>query len=313
MFNFSYESALPAQKKAVLANSGRINLRPNFEVLSPYIFLAPSLFFLLMFSYFPFLKTIVMSLAITNNQGHIKKLVGLQNYVDLFTSKSFLDSLVVTLKFAPMIFIPTILFAMFLAILADKKIKGLSPIFEVMFSLPMAVASASAAIIWKMVFVPSVGALNYILGTNINWLTDRKWALFSVALVTVWLQVGINFIFLVTGLRGVPQELSEGAMIDGAGTIATFLFIKLPMISPTLFFVAFFNTIVSFQAFGQIRLLTQGGPGTSTTVLVYSTYLEAFMNKRYGSAGAMSIVLFLIMLCITLLQFCFEKKGVHYS
>lgn len=279
----------------------------------PYLFLIPALLIFLTFSYYPFLRTIVMSFSITNNRGEMKKMVGLQNYADLFASQEFRATLITTLKFVPMIFFPTILFGLLLAVLAEKKRKGFSHVTETLFALPMAVASASAAVVWKMIFNPASGALNYFLGTQINWLSDKNWALFSVALVTVWLQTGITFIFLVTGLRGVPEELPESASIDGCGPLRTFFYIKLPMISPTLFFVVFLNIMTSFQTFGQIRLLTQGGPGNSTTVLVYQIYLEAFMNKRYGSASAMSVVLFLMMLVITLVQFRFEKKGVFYK
>jgi len=280
--------------------------------IAPYLFLAPSLLIFALFSYFPFFKTIYMSGTITNNRGLIKKFIGLQNYVNLFRSIDFRNTLLTTFKFMPMIFFPTLIIGMVLALLAEKK-RNVVPAAEVLFSLPMAVSSAAAAIIWRMTFNPAAGALNYILGTHINWLTDVNWALFSVAVVTVWLQCGFTFIFIVTGLRGIAPELCESALIDGSGWFTTFWKIKLPLISPTLFFVIFFNIAASFQAFGQIRLLTQGGPGTSTQVLVYQVYNEAFMNKRYGSAGAMSVVLFAIMLIITLIQFRFEKKGVFYG
>jgi len=280
--------------------------------IAPYIFLAPSLLVFALFSYFPFLKTIFMSLTITNNRGQIKKFIGIENYISIFSSKDFISTLLTTLKFIPMIFFPTLLIGLALALLAEKK-QNLIPAAEVMFSLPVAVASASAAIIWLMVFNSASGALNYILGTHINWLTDTKWALTAVAIVTVWLQCGFTFIFIVTGLRGVSPELYESVKIDGGGWFTTFWNIKLPLISPTLFFVIFFNISASFQTFGQIRLLTLGGPGISTTVLVYRIYNEAFMNKRYGSAGAMSVVLFAAMLIITLIQFRFEKKGVFYG
>lgn len=279
----------------------------------PYIFLSPALLVLTLFSYFPFLKTIYLSMTITNAAGEIKKFVGLDNFIDLFRSQDIYEVLKTTFVFVPMVAVPSILAGLFLALLAERKIRGLSPVYEVMFSLPMAIASASASIIWTMLFNPTAGALNYVLGTRINWLTDKSFALFSVSLVTVWLQLGMNFIFILTGLRGVSEEINESALIDGAGYFQRFFHIKLPMISPTLFFVIFFNMMSSFQAFGQIRLLTQGGPGISTRVLVYAVYLEAFMNYRFGSAAAMSILLFVIMLTVSLIQFKFENKGVHYN
>lgn len=283
------------------------------KAVAPYLFLAPAMLVFLAFSYFPFIKTIYLSTTITNAAGQVKKFVGLDNYIDMFTSSATFDMLKTTFRFVPMIVIPSILLGLVLALLAERKLGKLSPVYEVMFSLPIAIASASAAIIWSMLFNPLSGALNYLLGTNINWLTDKNYALTSVAIVTVWMQLGTNFIFLLTGLRGVPEELNESAMIDGAGFFQRFIKIKLPMISPTLFFVVFMNMMSSFQAFGQIRLLTNGGPGTSTQVWVYGIYLEAFMNYRFGSASAMSILLFIIMLSVALIQFKFENKGVHYS
>ncbi len=288
-------------------------VRTRAAKLLPYGFLAPALLMLTLFSYYPFLKTIFLSLNITDAAGQPKKFVGLKNYTDMFASPDTWEILKTTFLFVPMVALPSILIGLALAMLAEKKIGRLAPVYEVMFSLPMAIASASAAIIWTMLFNPTAGAVNYLLGAQINWLTDKSWALASVALVTVWLQIGMNFIFILTGLRGVPEEINESAMIDGAGYFQRFIHVKLPMVSPTLFFVVFFNMMSSFQAFGQIRLLTQGGPGISTRVLVYAVYLEAFMNNRFGSAAAMSILLFAIMLTVTLLQFRFENKGVHYN
>jgi sn-glycerol 3-phosphate transport system permease protein len=283
------------------------------KTASPYIFLIPSFIIFTLFSYYPFIKTIIMSTAITNNRGEMKKFIGFQNYINIFTNTEFTDIMSTTFKFMLMVFLPTLIIGMVMALLTEKRNGFVTTVSEVLFSLPMAIASASAAIVWRLAFNPIAGSLNYLLGTNINWLTDKNWALFSVTLVTVWLQSGFTYIFVVTALRGVPPDMVESAMLDGAGAWKVFLKIKLPMISPTLFFVVFFNMMASFQSFGQIRLLTQGGPGSSTTVLVYKVYEEAFTNKRYGSSGAMSVVLFLIMLTVTLLQFRFEKKGVFYD
>lgn len=279
----------------------------------PYLFLSPAFFFFVTFYYFPFIKTIYMSMTITNAVGQIKKFVGLDNFIRIFSRADFVPILLTTLKFVPMIAIPSIFIGLVLALMAVKKVHSFSRVYEVLYSLPMAVSSASAAIVWMMIYNSSVGILNLALHTNIQWLTDPKWALFSVAVVTIWLQFGTNFIFLLAGLRAVPEELNESATIDGANGFQKFFSVTLPMFSPTLFFVTFYNIMASFQAFGQIRLLTEGGPGISTKVLVYDIYQEAFMNYRYGAASAESIILFFIMLSVALLQFRFEKKGVHYN
>jgi sn-glycerol 3-phosphate transport system permease protein len=128
----------------------------------------------------------------------------------------------------------------------------------------------------------------------------------------VWLNIGLNFIFILTGLKNIPEELNESAQIDGAKWARKFVKLTIPMISPTLFFVVFINMINSFQTFGQVKLLTLGGPANATNVIVYEIYREAFFNNRFETACAESIILFLIILVITLIQLKFEKKGVYY-
>ncbi|WP_081923255.1 carbohydrate ABC transporter permease [Clostridium amazonitimonense] len=290
-----------------------IYVKPKQKFLiEPYLYLIPCLLIFGVFVYFPFFKTLFLSFTLTNARGKFVEMVGFQNYVDIFKSPEFINSLKVTLKFVPMIAIPAIIVGFILALLANQKLKA-SRIYEIMFSMPMAVASAPAAIIWSMLFHPTIGFMNYILGTNIGWLTDERWALISVAIVTVWLNIGINFIFLTTGLKNISEELNESAAIDGANFFQRLFKITIPMVSPTLFFVILINVINAFQSFGQVKLMTAGGPGQATNVLVHSIYREAFFNNRFEMACTQSIILFLIMLTITLIQFKYERKGVHYQ
>jgi len=279
----------------------------------PYLFLLPVLVFFFAFYYYPFFRTIYTSLTVTDAAGQIKKFVGFKNFRMIFSRREFTTILGNTFRFVPMIALPSLLCGLLLALLANRRLPRVSRAVETMFSLPMAIASASAALVWAIIYNPVIGVANYLLGMNINWLTDDRYAMLSVAVVTVWLQTGSNFIFLLTALRGVPEELLESVRIDGANAWREFWHISLPMISPTLFFVIFMDIMGSFQAFGQIRILTQGGPGIATRVLVYDIYLEAFMNYRFGSACAESIILFGLMLAVTLFQFRFENRGVHYA
>lgn len=280
--------------------------------VEPFLYLMPSFIIFALFVFYPFAKTIVMSMSSTNLRGQIKDFVGLANFKEVLASPEFYTSISVTFKFVLLVSIPAILIGFILALLANNKLKG-NRIFELMFSLPMAVASAPAAVIWTMIFHPTNGVLNYILGTQIGWLTDSKYSLLSVALVTVWLNLGINFIFLLTGLRNIPDELLESSSIDGASYFSKLKNIIIPMISPQMFLVIFMNIVNAFQSFGQIKLLTQGGPGDSTNVLVYSIYREAFFNGRFEMACTQALILFAIMMVVTILQLKFEKKGVHYK
>ncbi len=280
--------------------------------IEPFLYLTPAFALFTIFVFYPFIKTIILSLHQTNLRGEMKSFVGLQNFIELFQSPEFYNSVMVTFKFVLLVAIPSVIIGFILALLANNKLKG-NRVYELMFSLPMAIASAPAAAIWMMIFHPTNGILNSILNQEIGWLTDPKYALVAVAAVTTWLNLGLNFIFLTTGLRNIPVELLESSSIDGASFLHKLKHIMLPMISPQLFLVIIMNVINAFQAFGQIKLLTQGGPGDSTNVLVHSIYREAFFNGRFEMACTQAIVLFLIMMCITLLQFKFEKKGVHYQ
>lgn len=152
----------------------------------------------------------------------------------------------------------------------------------------MAISSAAASIIFIFVFHPSIGILNYLLGTDIGWLISDKWALFSVVMVTVWMNIGLNFIFILAALQSVPPELYESASLEGAGFFRKHLSITLPCISPTLFFLLIINVINSFQSFAQINLMTNGGPGQSTYVIVYSIYrgvLQQPVRPRLRGVG----------------------------
>ncbi|OON99671.1 MAG: glycerol-3-phosphate ABC transporter permease [Epulopiscium sp. Nele67-Bin004] len=280
--------------------------------MEPYLYLTPAIIFFMTFVYVPFLRTIVMSFSITNLRGEPVAFVGFQNYIDTFSSASFINSIKVTFQFVGLVAVPSILVGLALALLASKKTVA-SRAYELMFSTPMAIASAPAAIIWTMIFHPTNGLLSYVLQKETNWLADPSTAIFAVAAVTIWLNIGINFIYLLTGVRNIPGELIESSEVDGATYFQKLYKIMLPMLSPQLFFVFFLNIIMSFQAFGQVRLLTQGGPEETTNVLVYSIYREAFFYNRFEMACVQSLVLFAIMLVFTLIQFKFEKKGVHYQ
>jgi sn-glycerol 3-phosphate transport system permease protein len=288
-------------------------MRKKNQSPAPYIFLFPSLSIFTMFVFFPFAKTIAYSFTLTNSQGRAVEFTGLENYIKLLSNPAFLNSLKLTLIFAPMVCIPTLLLAFILAALAAARVKG-SHVYELMYSLPMAIASAPAAAIWFMLLSSGKsGVLNHLLGTDIRWLLDAKYALAGVAIVTIWLNVGTGFIFLLTGFRNVSGELLESARIDGAGPLGQFFRITVPLASPQIFFVTFLNIVVSFQAFAQIRLLTQGGPNYTTNVLVYSIYQAALRDARYESAFAQSMVLFVIILIISIVQFRTEGRMVHYQ
>ncbi len=301
--------------KIKLVEKEQVNKKKKVKLINkiePFLYLTPAFAVFMVFVFYPFVKTIILSLSQTNLRGEIKSFVGLDNFIELFQTPEFYKALIVTFKFVLLVAAPSVIIGFILALLANNKLKG-NRVYELIFSLPMAIASAPAAAIWTMIFHPTNGVLNFVLGQEIGWLTDSRYALVSVAVVTVWLNLGLNFIFLTTGLRNIPTELLESSAIDGANFLHKLKNIIIPMVSPQMFLVIFMNLINAFQAFGQIKLLTQGGPGDSTNVLVYSIYREAFFNGRFETACTQALVLFVIMMVVTLLQFKFEKKGVHYQ
>ena len=176
----------------------------------------------------------------------------------------------------------------------------------------MAIASSSAAMIFKIMLNPSIGIVNKLLGTNINWFNDPKTALICVAVLTAWLNSGINFLYFSAGLGNIDESIYERASVDGANGIQKFFSLTIPGLSPIMFYTLVVNIIQAFQSFGQIKILTEGGPSESTNVIVYSIYRNAFFNYRFGTAAAQSVILFFIIMLITLVMFRMEKKGVKY-
>lgn len=286
----------------------------NGSKVAPYLYLLPCMLVFAIFVFWPFIKTVIYSFTITDTRGNPIEFVGLENYIRQFKSPQFRNSLKLTFKFAPMVGIPTFIIGYILAALASERMRG-SRIYEVMYSMPMAVASAPASVIWFMLLSSGQnGVVNWILNSEIRWLLDAKTALIAVAIVTVWLNIGANFIFLLTGFRNVPTELIESSRIDGAGYFTRLFRIMTPIATPQIFFVVFLDIVTSFQAFAQIRLLTpNGGPSYSTNVLIYSIYQSAIRDSRYETAFTQSIVLFFIILVITLIQFKTEDKVVYYQ
>lgn len=277
----------------------------------PYLLLLPSLVIIGGFVFFPFIKNIYTSLTLTNASGNPIKFVGIRNYVRILTSSEFRETLLRTFKFALMMGIPSFVIGFALALAAAEHKRG-SRIYETMFTIPLVIAAAPASVIWYLIFAPHAGILNYMLGTDYAWLAEPKMAIWCVAAVTAWSGLGMNVIFLLTGLRNVSSELLESAQLDGAGYFGRLFYITIPIASPQIFFVIFYNIVLSFQTFAQIRLLTNGGPYQSTRTLIWSIYEEAFRNTRFDYACAQSVILFLIIFIITRIQFLFEKKGVNY-
>ena len=278
-------------------------------------FLAPSLVIFGAFVFYPLAKAVYLGFYQTDPFGNQGDFVGVDQYRTVLSSESFRHSLWITFLFALYTVPPGILLGLALALLANQKLPGIS-IFRIMFSSTVATSVAVASLMWLTLLNPSVGLLNYVLveagQPRIDWLNDLDWALPAVSATTVWLNLGLAFIVILAGLQAIPEELYESARIDGASGLSIFWHVTLPMLSPTLFFVSVVGTILAFQSFGQIHILTRGGPLDATTVIVYAIWEDAFRRFDYGVAAVQAIGLFVLVLGLTVVQFRFLERRVFY-
>ncbi len=297
-----------------LCSKKAIKERANF--FSAMIYLFPSFFLLSIFMFYPLLKTLFLSFHLTNTLGKPIENIGFENYINMLSEDGFLQSLKVTFMFAFFTVVIGIALALFFALLANEGLKG-SNFFGTFYTSTMGISVAAGATIWLFLFHPSMGALNNMLGLinipPVKWLTGQASAFIAVTLTTIWMNIGFDFLVLSSGLKNIPEELYESSRLDGAGYFRQLFSITIPLLSPTLFFICVVSIINALQSFGQIDILTSGGPSKATNLIVYSIYKEAFINYRFGSASAQAIVLFLFVLLLTGLQFKVEKGMVHYK
>ena len=280
------------------------------------LFLLPVIVLFGVFLFYPIIRTFYFSFFQVFDGSDLGDFVGLQHYADLISSEDFRNSLLSTLKFILLTVPFEIIISLFLALIANAKVKGIG-FFRMIFSSTLGVSVAAGAAIWMFFYHPSMGVINTVLGyfgiSGQDWLTSTTWALPAVALTTIWMHIGIFFIIMLAGIQNIDHQLYESAEIDGAGYFQRLYKITLPMISPTLFFLTIIGVIQSFETFGQIDILTNGGPLNSTNVIVYSIYEEAFSYGNFGYASAQAVVLFILMVIVTYVQFKFGEKKVHYQ
>ena len=280
------------------------------------LYLLPSLILFSAFTFIPLIRTIGLSTYLTNPLGIAVKFVGLAQYEKLFSTPVFVNSMQRSLLFVAYTVPTSIIVSLGLALLGNLRLKGIS-FFRMVFSVTIAVSAATASLIFKYLYHPALGSLNYVLTLlNIDpvpWLVSENTALLAVSLGTVWLQIGLNTVILLAAMQGISDELYESAMIDGANYWHKFRSITIPMLSSTFFFLIVVDMLAAFQAFTQIHVLTSGGPLDSTNVLVFSIYREFYFNGAYGFAAAQAVMLFLIMLALTVFQFGVLEKKVFYD
>ena len=306
-----------------MASTDLLNHQPTKQLwrdvkdwLYAFPFLAPSLIIFTIFVFVPLVRSVILSVYGTNPIGQMTNFVGLKYYLRLFASDTFKNSLIVTLRFV-LYTVPAVLFAgLALSTLANIRLKGIS-IFRILFSLTISISGATAALLFMFLYHPILGQFNYLLSligvAPIPWLIDVKWALIAVSIPRIWLGTGFATVLLLAGMQGISEEYYEAAKIDGAGFWQSWVNITLPLITPSLFFLLVVTTLGAFQTFTEVNVLTAGGPVNSTDVIVQEIFRSFYFNGQYGLASAEALVLFVIILALTILQFGVFEKKVHYE
>ncbi|MEN8906759.1 MAG: sugar ABC transporter permease [Clostridiales bacterium] len=287
----------------------------NKTSFKAYMFLLPNFIGFLIFTLIPVVSAFGLSFVEWDTSNPIE-VVYLDNYFELFKDETFKISLFNTIYYTVFTVPLTLIASLGIAILLNKKLKGVN-IFRAAFFFPYLVSLVAVAIVWNALLHPTMGPVNQLfmaMGFEKlpGWTASTKWAMPTIILVSVWRQMGYFMVIYIAGLKGIPQELYEAATVDGAKTWNKFKNITLPMLTPTTFFVSIMLVINCFKIFDLILVMTDGGPGRATNVLVYHIYNQAFLNFKFGYASAISMVLFLLVLSVTLLQFRLEKKWASY-
>ncbi len=300
------------------ANKKKIRKRKVKAALEGFLYLLPTLFILSIFVFIPIITSFQMSLTRIAPFGNQTINVGLGNYMRLFSDPDYLNTIKVTIIFTLIVVPVGVALAVFLAIALSYPLDHLSWFHRLLIFVPIVISSAVTGVLFRWIYHPVIGYLNYaLLQIGIegpNWLNSKEWALVAVAFAVIWRQLGFNVIIALAGVQNIDGTYYEAAKVDGASMWHRIRHITLPLISPTLFFLFIINFINSLQVFGEINILTEGGPGGATTTMLYGIYYDAFVGTPYrGYASAQAYLLFILILIVSFVQFKWAGKKVHYQ
>ena len=281
----------------------------------PWVLIAPQAVVIAVFFFWPAAQVVLQSVQQTNAFGTSVEWVGLENFENLWNDPTYLASFYTTAIFSTLVAVLGISISLVLAVFADRVVKGVMA-YRTFLILPYAVAPAVAGVLWLFMLAPSVGVVSFWLrGLGVNWnpLLDGEQAMAMVVIAAVWKQISYNFLFFLAGLQSIPKSLIEAAAIDGARPWRRFWTIVFPLLSPTTFFLLVINIVYAFfETFGIIDAATSGGPGKDTSILVYKIYYDGFKAMDLGASAAQSVVLMVIVIALTVVQFRFVEKKVNY-
>jgi sn-glycerol 3-phosphate transport system permease protein len=281
----------------------------------PYALVAPQLAITIIFFFLPAGQALYQSVLLQDAFGASSEFVGLENFRTLFNDPGYLASFRVTAIFSVLVAGFGLVISLMLAVFADRVLRGATAI-KTLLIWPYAVAPAIAGILWLFMFNPTLGVVAHWLaraGVDWNFLLDGRQALALIVMAAVWKQISYNFVFFLAGLQAIPKSLIEAAAIDGAGPGRRFWTIVFPLLSPTTFFLLVVNIVYAFfDTFAIVDAVTQGGPGQDTAILVYKVYHDGFKGLDFGGSAAQSVVLMVIVIALTAVQFRFIERRVNY-
>ncbi len=286
------------------------------RTLAGWVYLLPSIIVFAIFVIYPFARTVVTSFFATTPAGGLTKFVGIDNFVALFAAPLYAQAIAnrIISVVLPVPF--TIVIALLLAVLTSQDLPGMG-VFRTIFSATMGISVAAAAVFWNLLFNANSGVLNRIIealgGQGVGWLVDQSFALVSVSIISIWMNIGMAYLILLGAIKSIDDSYYESVDIVGGGFWYRLRKVTVPLISPSLYFVLTITIIGAFQSFGLIDMLTQGGPNNATVLLIYRLYRDAFVNFRIGSASAQGVILFVVIVVISFRQTKLTEDKVTYQ
>ena len=281
----------------------------------PYLLILPQIAITVVFFFWPSYQALESSFFIEDAFGFSRDWAGLQNYVELFHDPGYLKSFRTTLIFGVSVTVLSIGLSLGLAVAANRVLR-IGQLYRTLLIWPYAVAPALAGVLWFFMMNPSLGVIAYWLkGLGIEWnhYVNGRQALIMVIAAAAWKQISYNFLFFLAGLQSIPKSLIEAAAIDRAGPVRRFWTITLPLLSPTTFFLLVMNLVFAFfETFALIHATTNGGPADSTSILVFRVFNTGFVGQDYGSSAAQSVVLMVLVVAMTFIQFRYVERKVNY-
>lgn len=278
-----------------------------------FFLLLPIMVFAIAFVYLPFIKTIINAFSRVNSKGIIKGFAGLENFIYTYSRKDFLPALKHTLIIAIFNVPITLVITLTLALLSQKR-RRLSAVYETMFTLPMSVSMSAACMIFKSMFSPSVGFINYFFSLKLGWFESTETALAACIILTVWMGIGFDYLLLLSALRGIPKSVMEATEVDGISLWRKIFLVEIPLISPTIFYIFCTNLVLCMMTSAPMIIIMGVSPESSATnTLMSMMYQSGFSSSDYGLAAVLSLTAFILTLLFTILSFVAEKRRVHYE